>query len=59
MLQAPLGQPFTIEASTDLVTWTVLATYPAQTTADPLEFEDVDAALFPKRFYRLGAVPAN
>jgi uncharacterized delta-60 repeat protein len=59
LLQAPLGQPFTIEASTDLVTWIVLATYPAQTTADPLEFEDVDAASFSKRFYRLapGAVP--
>jgi hypothetical protein len=59
LLQAPLGQSFTIEASTDLINWTVLATYPGQTTADPLEFEDVNAGNFLQRFYRLAPGPLD
>jgi len=53
LFQAPLGEAFRVEASTDLHTWTTLQNYAAQTTLDPLEFEDVDAATLPKRFYRL------
>ena len=53
LLQAPTGTEFDIEASTNLIDWTVLKTFPAQTTLDPLEFEDIDPATMPMRFYRL------
>lgn len=45
--------PFCIEASTNLVDWSVLASFPAQTSGDPIEFVDPDSGNFDRRFYRI------
>jgi hypothetical protein len=44
------GQTVTIEASTDLVNWTGLVTFPAG--AEPVYVIDPDSAGYPQRFYR-------
>jgi Fibronectin type III domain len=41
------GYPYVVEASTDLVNWTVL-----ETNAAPFNFVDTNAANFSRRFYR-------
>jgi hypothetical protein len=51
----PAGQVVIIEASTDLRTWMPLQTNTL--AAAPLSFSDLEAALFPTRFYRLRAGP--
>jgi hypothetical protein len=53
LFQVPIGEAFTIQASTDLIHWTGIKSFAAQTTLDPLEFEDMDAASVPQRFYRI------
>jgi uncharacterized delta-60 repeat protein len=51
----PAGQVVLIDASTDLRTWTPLQTNTLG--AAPLSFSDLQAALFPTRFYRLRSSP--
>jgi hypothetical protein len=51
----PAGQVVVIEASTDLRTWTPLRTNTLG--AAPLSFNDLQAALFRTRFYRLRSSP--
>lgn len=49
-LYAQVDQPYTIEASTNLNTWTSLTSFVA--TALPTQVFDLDATNFPARFYR-------
>jgi len=49
-LYAQTDQPYTIEASTNLNTWTSLTSFVATTL--PTEVFDLDATNFPARFYR-------
>jgi hypothetical protein len=42
---------YTIQASTNLLTWTNLATVPANTSGI-FSYTDTNTALFPRRFYR-------
>jgi len=51
----PAGQMVVIEASPNLRTWTPLQTNTLG--AAPLSFSDLEAALFPTRFYRLRSRP--
>ncbi len=51
----PAGQMVVIEASPDLRTWTPLQTNTLG--AGPLSFSDLQAAVFPTRFYRLRSRP--
>ena len=51
VLDADDSTVIVIEASTDLKTWTVLATATPQNGT--VQVEDPDAANFPRRFYRL------
>jgi uncharacterized delta-60 repeat protein len=51
----PAGQAVVIEASTELRTWTPLRTNTLG--AAPLSFTDLQAAIFPTRFYRLRSGP--
>ena len=44
------GRSYALESSTNLVQWSALPTNTA--TGLTLEFEDADAANFPRRFYR-------
>jgi uncharacterized delta-60 repeat protein len=53
LLDASPSISFSLEASIDLVSWTVLANFPPRASEDPIEFEDADAANFSQRFYRL------
>jgi hypothetical protein len=45
---------YRVEASEDLVTWTLVATYP--NPAQAVSFSDSEAPFHPKRFYRLVAI---
>jgi hypothetical protein len=51
-LIANVGQPLEIEASTNLVDWTTIATL---TNTNGLNFDDPEAGNYPMRFYRLRA----
>jgi uncharacterized delta-60 repeat protein len=57
LMQIPKGTPFAVQASTNLVDWSVIQLFPAQALDGPLEFEDPDAVNFTKRFYRLAPGP--
>jgi hypothetical protein len=56
-MQVPVGTPFAVQASTNLVDWSVIQLFPAQSLDEPLEFEDPQAVNFTKRFYRLAPAP--
>jgi hypothetical protein len=47
------GHGYTIQASTNLITWTNIGT--GTFTASPATFTDTNAATYPKRFYRVGS----
>jgi len=49
-LYAQIDQPYTIEASTNLNTWTSLTSFVATTV--PMDILDLQATNFPARFYR-------
>jgi len=53
LLDASPSIAFSLEASIDLVSWTVLTNFPPRASEDPIDFEDADAANFSRRFYRL------
>ena len=50
------GQAYNVEASPDLVNWTVIGTVTLDATGS-LNFTDTNAASFPQRFYRTAQVP--
>lgn len=50
------GHTYQIQATADLVTWTVIGTVTVATSGS-LEFTDPDAASYPTRFYRTQEVP--
>jgi hypothetical protein len=55
-LSGLIGQAYNVEASPDLVTWTVIGTVTLDATGS-LNFTDTNAAIFPQRFYRTAQVP--
>jgi hypothetical protein len=48
---APAGQTYILQASTDLVNWTPVATNTPIST--PFFWEDPDSTNYPHRFYRV------
>jgi hypothetical protein len=55
-LSGLIGQAYNVEASPDLVTWTVIGTVTLDATGS-LNFTDPNAADFPQRYYRTAQVP--
>ncbi len=53
-----IGQTYDIEATQDLVTWTVIGTV-ALDASGSSGFTDTNAACFPQRFYRTHETPSN
>jgi hypothetical protein len=51
-----IGQTYAIEASQDLVTWTVIGTVTLN-AGGSLDFTDTNAANFSRRFYRTREIP--
>jgi len=52
--QVPSNSQFSVQASVDLVDWTVLTNFSPGPITGVVDFEDAAAALFNRRFYRLG-----
>jgi uncharacterized delta-60 repeat protein len=57
LLQVPGNTAFSLEASTNLVSWTALTNFAPRISDEPIEFEDAEAANFKQRFYRIVAPP--
>jgi hypothetical protein len=55
-LSGLIGQAYNVEASPDLVTWTIIGTVTLDATGS-LDFTDPNAANFPQRFYRTAQIP--
>jgi hypothetical protein len=55
-LSGLIGQTYNVEASPDLVAWTVIGTVTLDATGS-LNFTDTNAANFSQRFYRTAQVP--
>jgi hypothetical protein len=53
LISAPQGYTYVLEASTNLVNWTPIATNTAVTASDV--FTDTDAPNYPNRFYRVSS----
>jgi hypothetical protein len=52
-VSVPAGYTYVVQASTDLVNWSPIATNTAVSASDV--FTDTDAANYPNRFYRVSS----
>ena len=50
-VNGPAGHTYQIEATTDLINWTIIGTQ-TMGSSGSFEFTDYDAASYPARFYR-------
>ena len=58
-LEVPPHSRFSVQASSDLLNWTVLSNFTLVAVSAPIEFEDLPGSPSERRFYRIGGCPCE